>query len=101
MPVFSASHNGQTVAVGVGETLTLRLPENPTTGYRWKVESFGSLRPIGDTHERGSASPGSTGERSFQWVATPGVHLLALALRREWEPSDQALERFAMTVRVE
>jgi inhibitor of cysteine peptidase len=101
MPVFSASEKGQTVAVRSGETLTLRLPENPTTGYRWEVESFGSLKPVGDAYEGGGASPGSAGARSFQWVAAPGVHQLALVLRREWAPSDQPLERFAMTVRVE
>ena len=29
------------VALAVGEELTLTLPENPTTGYRWDVEKKG------------------------------------------------------------
>jgi inhibitor of cysteine peptidase len=88
------------VTVDAGETVTLGLPENPTTGYRWAVVSLGKLTPGGDTYQPDSALPGASGIRTFDWTAVPGVHLLALVLRREWEPSDQALDHFSMNVQV-
>jgi predicted secreted protein len=98
--LLSTNDNGRTVTVDAVETITLRLPENPTTGYRWAVASCGKLKPSDDAYQPDSALPGASGIRTFVWTAVPGVHPLALVLRREWEPADQALDHFSMNVQV-
>jgi|SRR5271156_3359439 inhibitor of cysteine peptidase len=36
--------SGQSIELGVGERLTVRLDENPTTGYRWTA--VGTFEPV-------------------------------------------------------
>jgi predicted secreted protein len=98
--VSSVSDKNRVATVDTGETIVIRLPENPTTGYRWAIESCGTLKSAGDNFEPGGEAPGSAGIRSFQWTAVPGTHPVSLALRREWEAADQAIDHFAMNVRV-
>lgn len=35
--VYSANDSGRTVPLGLGENLSISLPENPTTGYSWNA----------------------------------------------------------------
>ncbi len=43
MVTIDQSQDGKTVTVRVGETFSVQVPENPTTGYRWH------LQPIADS----------------------------------------------------
>ena len=36
---LTSADNGRTVDLRVGDQVTLRLPENPSTGYRWAVDA--------------------------------------------------------------
>jgi inhibitor of cysteine peptidase len=36
--------SGQSIELGAGERLTIRLGENPTTGYRWSI--IGTFEPV-------------------------------------------------------
>jgi predicted secreted protein len=88
------------VSVAVGDTLTLRLPENRTTGYVWSLAE----RPPGlvledDRSVPGTdTAPGAGGEHLFRWRAEqPGAWRVALRLAREWESA--ALEERQLTVR--
>jgi len=36
--------NGRAVAVKVGDTVSVRLPENPSTGYSWAIDSLDAKR---------------------------------------------------------
>jgi predicted secreted protein len=78
--ILTEADAGKPVTVAEGLTVTVSLPENPTTGYSWKVSqtdrSFGSpfrSRFIAST-ERGI---GTGGERRFYWRTTSTLGSLA------------------------
>ena len=95
------NHNadGSEVAVAVGETFELRLPENPMTGYRWQVaaESSPAIRVIGDSFQVEGDAVGAPGGRQWRFQADrPGTHALVLVEKRSWE--NEAVRRFMVTV---
>ncbi|HKO60728.1 MAG TPA: protease inhibitor I42 family protein [Pyrinomonadaceae bacterium] len=108
---LSQANNGETVKVRPGDQITVRLPENATTGYRWHIE-----RAEGLTEEQTAASDpsapsptsapdepnptmGRGGLREFHF-RTPeeGQGRLSLKYYREWEGPDSALENFAVNL---
>jgi predicted secreted protein len=97
------SANGQSVELGVGETLVIRLPENRTAGFRWQIEdggqSVGSLEA--DAHEAAAGPPGRGGTRVLSFRAErPGEGEIKLAYRRPWEANAPPARTFTMRVRV-
>ena len=94
---------GTTREIGVGEELLLRLPENPTTGFRWQItcSGDGELQPLDDRFELGGdALPGSAGQRVLRFVARkPGTVQLSAAYRRPWEPGSQPARQLTLTIR--
>lgn len=96
------SQNGQTVRVTVGDTITVRLEENPTTGYRWFVEP-GSEAVLQSSGSKFVQAPGggigAGGERVLRFTVTaPGRTELKLKLWREWEGDASITERLTVTV---
>jgi predicted secreted protein len=90
--------NGRTVEIGVGSLITLHLKENPTTGYRWQLESSGGLEMVGDRFALGGAM-GAAGTRVFEFRAgRAGAHVIRLKNRREWENQGAAAGSFEITV---
>lgn len=102
--VIEKDGEGREYVVPPGETVSLRLPENPTTGYRWEVESFDNNilgPPASDFWPPGEPSVGTGGTRIFTFEArSPGVTLIRLILKRSWESKQQAADRFEITVQV-
>ena len=95
------SHAGRAVGVPVGEWFLLRLPENPTTGYRWEFQS--ALDPAlsleEDSFARAGTAPGAGGLRSWRFRAVrAGEFRLQLALKRGWQP--RPIETFSIDIRV-
>lgn len=87
--VLTEADAGRTVEVTPGQAVQLRLPENPTTGYRWVMTMTpASCLEIGvDGFEReAGAAPGAGGVRVID-IASVAAHpcKLALAYRRPWE----------------
>lgn len=76
-----------------GDTVELRLPETPTTGYRWQVRTSGGLATITDEHVPGGTAPGAGGLRRVAFdVTEAGSHELRAELARPWEREpDRAL----------
>jgi predicted secreted protein len=96
--LLTANDHERRVEVGAGTVLTVRLPEQPTTGYRWAIESAGGLEPGGDRVEPGGAI-GGAGTRELLFRATrQGTHELRLKLWREWEGEASVIDRFAVTI---
>lgn len=92
--------NGQSVDVTADTTLTVRLKENPTTGYRWAVDSSDGLEPAGSQFQPG-AFPGAGGTRILQFnVPSAGTHDLRLHHWREWEGESSITDRFTAKVNV-
>jgi inhibitor of cysteine peptidase len=98
---LTEADNGRRVALRVGDALTIRLPENASTGYRW------SLAAVDDTHvsvdppraESTSKAVGSAGTSVWTVRATqPGTTRLELQKSRSWEQS--AIERFTTDIAI-
>jgi Zn-dependent peptidase ImmA (M78 family)/predicted secreted protein len=82
----------------IDDELHVRLPEIPTSGYRWHVDLDGlgrSLETLGDELEpvdlQGDARYGSARQRHISWRATGiGVAQLDMRLVRPWQGADAA-----------
>jgi predicted secreted protein len=85
-----------------GDRVIIRLPENPTTGYRWQVEAKGphALEPLSSSFlPYGDPAVGRGGIRTFVFkVRACGDAPLQFALQRSWEPKQNAIDHFAVTI---
>lgn len=87
-----------------GQMLILRLPSNPSTGYRWELlESAGSqLRSLGPevySSPDGDAVIGAQGHSTWRFqAAAAGEGHLRLVYQRPWE--QEPVEHFECPVRV-
>jgi predicted secreted protein len=97
------TYDGREVTFGVGETLELSLPENPTTGFHWdfavKPEPVCTI--VKSTFEPATGSPGKGGTRRWRFQAVhAGTAALELEYRRAWEKDKPASRTFRLTVHV-
>ncbi|HLK84772.1 MAG TPA: protease inhibitor I42 family protein [Xanthobacteraceae bacterium] len=102
MREITKADSGREFAVGVGDTFELRLPENPTTGYRWEpCSTTGPTLELAEcSFAVSSEALGAGGVR--RWIfraALAGVVRLEFEQRRSWQR--QAVDRFDVTVRVQ
>ena len=99
------ANNGQSIEVRQGDEIILRLPENPTTGYRWHIDRADGLEQAMSEHTTGSdqrdPNPrfGQGGVREFRFRAKePGARRLELKHWREWEGERSVTERFSVGI---
>jgi inhibitor of cysteine peptidase len=103
--VLGREATGHYVEVAVGQTITVRLPGNPTTGFEWvalppddpavTVEASGQY--VADP--AGAGQVGGGGTYVFHYKAErPGTAKIVLHYRRSWEKSPT--EIFHVLVRV-
>lgn len=101
---ISKAQSGSSIHVKVGDSVVVRLPENPTTGFRWSVDAAGEpvLMPAGDDYILGQdAGVGGGGERVFCFTAkSPGNATLRLKNWRHWEGEASVMDRFTLAVEV-
>lgn len=112
-PVYSEADNGTTVRAAVGDAFTIRLGENPSTGYTWTLRQSSGLKLLRDEFEQPTASPvsggpspalvGAPGTRVFEFeVAGTATQLIQAVYHRTWETRDDAgTQEFTLTVAVE
>ena len=96
--------NGQTVDLAVGQKIEIRLPENPTTGFRWQLsaEDKAMCRLVSDSFGAPSGPPGRGGEHVWIFqAAQPGECDIVLRLRRPWDASTEPVQTFSIRVRAE
>jgi predicted secreted protein len=97
--ILNDEDQGRTVEVKAQSLLTVRLKENPTTGYRWKVETAGGLEMAGDGFERVGDAIGAGGVHVFQFRASEaGSHKLSIRNWRDWEGESSIIDRFYATI---
>lgn len=102
--VLTEDDDGGSFHVAAGGVLRFSLPETPTTGYRWEVESPPRERfsVIKDQFSPGAARPGAAGTRTI--VLQPGSagHFrFVLGLTRPWEPQANPVRTISVDVRAE
>lgn len=71
------------VTVAAGQQVVVRLPENPTTGYRW-AQPAGVEVVADEFHPPGSSAMGAGGERVFTLAAFPAAGEVRFELKRPW-----------------
>ncbi|CAM3738913.1 MULTISPECIES: protease inhibitor I42 family protein [Pseudomonas] len=89
-----------------GQNLTLTLPSNPSTGYRWLVQNpaTGILRSLGPevySHPEDAGVVGSAGQSvwRFQAQAAGEGHLL-LVYQQPWAPEVRPVQTFDCAITV-
>lgn len=102
--IIDKDGEGRVYEVDRGDSILLRLPENPTTGYRWETEFFDNTilgSPTSDFSTSGEPTVGAGGMRTFTFEAhSPGETTLRLILKRGWETKQQAVDHFEISVQV-
>jgi len=104
MVQLTEEDSGAEVDVHVADTVFIRLPENPATGYRWHVDPVDDALITIDNSEF-VESPGSGigggGVRTFTLSARgPGVARLLLKNRRPWEGDAPPIGEFDVTLNI-
>lgn len=96
--------NGGVFKLKPNDQVSITLPGNPTTGYRWELAaiSVDILEPGGEPEYLADSSlPGSGGSFRFHFTARKqGSTRIILAYRRSWETDVAPLKMFEMTVGV-
>jgi inhibitor of cysteine peptidase len=98
---MTESDSGKTVGADVGDTLELSLDENPTTGYRWAVESLDTRVIAAQEGKYSSSSGGVGGGGSMKWslkAIASGKTEFRLKLWRQWEGEASVQKRFNVTL---
>jgi inhibitor of cysteine peptidase len=97
--------HGRIIELALGQTLELKLDENPTTGYRWGLEN--SNPEVITLEYTTFALPqttavGSGGQRVWQFRGVArGQSWLKLKHWRPWSGESSVLETFETTVHVQ
>lgn len=94
----------QSFDLHVGSPVVIRLPENPTTGYRWNIDqlddSIVSVEGSEFSQNPGSGVGGG-GLRTIRLRPTGvGITRLALKNKRPWEADASAVGQFEVTLRI-
>lgn len=97
--------NGQTVKVNAGESFTIRLRGNPTTGYGWQMADFdtGVVRQDKEPAYRAdSLLTGAGGTYLYQFKAAgAGTTRLNFNYLRPWEKDLPPYKTFTITIEVQ
>ncbi len=101
----SEADQDSTVELASGETLTLTLESNPTTGYSWTVKDIDTaiLKQSGEPkYEQAPGSQGRMGAggvETFQFEAVAsGTTTLTLIYARSWETNIPPVRTYTLKV---
>lgn len=96
--------NGQTIEMTVGESLEIRLQENPTTGFRWQLiaDDGAVCALISDAFEGPGGPLGRGGEHGWLFKALePGECDIEFHYRRRWMSAAKPVRTFRIHIRIE
>jgi inhibitor of cysteine peptidase len=85
----------------LGESFEIRLPENPTTGYRWRSGPSvpAQLEVVDEGYDASGAAMGGGGVHHWRLRAVrEGQAAVELEYRRSWE--NRPVDTFRMTLNV-
>jgi inhibitor of cysteine peptidase len=89
--------------VQLGESVELRLPENPSTGYRWSIDiAPPEAAAVTASHwSPAGAGVGAAGTREFLiTIKEAGKVTLRAKLWREWQGEGSVIQRREFTLQV-
>jgi inhibitor of cysteine peptidase len=100
--VVTEEQNTATTSVNKSSVITVKLKENPTTGFRWNLTTTPGLHIINDTYVPSDTTGklvGSGGTRIWDIsAADPGTQKITAVYMRSWEPIASNETAFSMTV---
>ncbi len=93
--------SGKEIIVNMGDRIIIRLPENPTTGWRWQTS--GALGPVeltGDNYDHSAGGGiGAATTRTLEFKAkSAGQLALQLVRVPEWQDAQKPDARFLVTL---
>lgn len=105
MITLDANANGGTTRIAQGTMFAIALPENPSTGYTWKLQPLGVpvVGLIGDRYvpASGETQPGEGGTRVMTFAAlSPGTAVIDLAQQRQLDEASPPTQTFKVTITV-
>lgn len=78
----------QTVTINEGESILVRLPQNPSTGYSWEISTSPGLIISQNYLESVNSVPGAPNYQVWILTATKkGPATFKAYYRRPWEPA--------------
>jgi inhibitor of cysteine peptidase len=99
--MLTMADGDKVIEAGAADEIVVRLPENPTTGYRWQIDRIdGVVEPSGDSYQADPTMQfGSGGIREFRFRRTaPGTARLSLKHWQAWEGDRSVDERFSISL---
>ena len=101
---LSDADRGRTLEITAGAFLEIALPENPTTGYRWRCDVSGQgivEQTDSQFQQGGSPAPGAAGTRILRLRAQgPGEARIRLMYWQEWSGEASKKDDFEIIARV-
>jgi inhibitor of cysteine peptidase len=102
---LTAKDNGTAVTVKTGDTFTVKLEGNPSTGFTWEAKDLDTsiLEQVGDPKFSGGV-PGMVGSGGILTLTfkalQAGTTTLTLIYHRPWETDVAPIDTFLVTVTV-
>jgi inhibitor of cysteine peptidase len=96
------SYAGKSIDLPVGQTVEIRLQENPSTGFRWSIASDGTPQctVVADSYQSQPGPPGQAGVHVWDLRGVqPGQCTFEVRYSRSWEHVPAAQD-FVLHVRV-
>lgn len=93
------SSQGKTISAKKGDLIKVQLPENPTTGYLWKINSIDDkhLKYKEEKHENSGGGIGAGRMKTIYIdVIAEGTSELNITLGNPWE--EDAVETFRVSI---
>jgi len=104
---YTRGNNGSIIQAQPGDTVTITLGENPSTGFIWNATTSGDLVVTGRKYTSGNpigemmGMVGSGGSRTWQLtVGNDHTQTFSAVLRRPGEPGNRTMDAFEITFSV-
>jgi inhibitor of cysteine peptidase len=97
---FTASKTGESAELPKGESFEISLPENPATGFRWKITATGApVSTITEDDFRPGTGVGGQGIHRWRFrTVQAGESEIRMVLQRSWEPPAEPAQSFTLRV---
>jgi inhibitor of cysteine peptidase len=100
--VVTETQNTKMVQMNLSTIITVKLQENPTTGFAWNLTTTPGLRIVNDTYVPSDTTgklvgSGGTHTWDISTVATGEQKIMAV-YKRSWEPTSGNETAFSLTV---
>lgn len=97
---FGEIDNGKTVSVFPGDIIVLSLSENPSTGYRWVMETSGCIALVASSYTPSDTGRiGASGTRVWRFMVNGmGSGDISAVYRQPWMPVSGSEKQYSLHV---